>query len=84
MLKALDKHLRSLCRNPAESQVPECFVTDRTCCVQGFLILMLLSCLRGLSQHGHARGSAEPSQAGTEQQRAVPTPASPAPGHPWE
>ena len=34
MLKALDKHLCSLCRNPAESKVPEYFVTDKICCVR--------------------------------------------------
>lgn len=33
MLKALDEHLRSLCRNPAESKVLEYFVTAQICCV---------------------------------------------------
>lgn len=32
MFKALDKHLCSFCRNPAEGRVPECFVTE-ICCV---------------------------------------------------
>lgn len=33
MLKALDKHVCSFCRDPAEGEVPECFVTGKICCM---------------------------------------------------
>lgn len=89
MLKALDKHVCSLCRNPAEGRVPECFVTGKICCVcsserqgwelpkasRGLGIIPGCSCFLLEGCDSTAVPGALPIHPGLEQSsRAVPAP----------